>query len=252
VSDETIPLYNPYEPAHPQEGDWDCSQESTEWGLYAYGRTPDGEWMEQSMQAAGVINPAVGLTDASGAGLASWLNTEYGEYGYVAESVNPIGFDELAAEASTLVHPIMAGGRAWCHWTGVRGYDAASDVLLLANPADGWMGIYQTMTRGDFARLGSFSMVRLTHPVAEGLVPPPDPEPEPEPPDVDEPDYAQPGQVGSGILEMMAADSTKPAMPSTFLPLGVSPAIGEWAWGLNGVQYVWHLPTGRSWRYPPA
>lgn len=67
-----------------------------------------------------------------------------------------------------------------------------------------------------------------------------------------QPDYALPGQVGTGILEMMAADGTKPAMPSTFLPLGASPAVAEQCWGMNGTQYLWHIPTGRSWRYKPA
>lgn len=66
------------------------------------------------------------------------------------------------------------------------------------------------------------------------------------------PDFAQPGQVGSGILEMMAADQTQPAAPSSFLPLGASPAVIEEAVGMNGVTYRWHIPTGQRWRYHPA
>jgi GH25 family lysozyme M1 (1,4-beta-N-acetylmuramidase) len=165
---EPVPHYDPNEPAHPQENDWDCSCESTEWALFAYGRTPDDDWIEQSMIAAGVANPAVGLTDASGAGLANWLNVEYGEFGYVSSNEPSVSFDDVAAEAATLKHPLLMGGRAWCHWTGVRGYSAADDLLLLANPANGYQGVYQTMNRSQFASLGSFSMVRLTHPEAEG------------------------------------------------------------------------------------
>lgn len=65
-------------------------------------------------------------------------------------------------------------------------------------------------------------------------------------------EYARPGDVGSGILTMMAADGTRPACPSTFLPLGRSPAVLEEGVGLNGFTYRWHLPTGRSWRYRPT
>jgi hypothetical protein len=243
-----VPSYNPNEPAHPQENDWDCSVESTEWALYAWGRTPGDDWLEQSMIAAGVVDPSVGLCDASGSGLARWVNTEYGEFGYVAESVNPVSFDELAAEAATLSHPIMAGGRGWGHWTGVRGYDAARDVLLLANPANGWMGVYQEMSPADFARLGSFSMVRLTHPVAEGLVPPPDPEPPP----IDYSAWIDGGKVGSGLIEMMQADGVLPAQDySTWLPLGRMPAQIEECIAESGVVYRWLLTVSRGYRYRP-
>lgn len=71
-------------------------------------------------------------------------------------------------------------------------------------------------------------------------------------PDEAPPAYAAPGQVGSGLLAMMAEDGTAPAMPSVFLPLGSSPAVAEQCVGLNGTMYLWHLPTGRSWRYPAA
>lgn len=70
--------------------------------------------------------------------------------------------------------------------------------------------------------------------------------------DPPEPLYAQPGQVGTGLLEMMAEDGTVPAMPSTFLPLGASPSVAEQCYGMNGRLYLFHIPTGRRWRYDPA
>lgn len=246
MSDALLPVYNCAEPAHPQENDWDCSVESTEWALYAWGRAPSDDWLENSMIAAGVVSPAVGLCDASGDGLAWWCNEEYGEFGYEAENVNPVSFDDLAAEAATLSHPIMAGGRSWGHWTGVRGYDAESDLLLLANPANGWMGVYQTLSRGQFASLGGFSMVRLTHPEAEGRVP------EGPPPEVAI-DYGPwVGQIGSGLLAMMAEDGTVPAQSiSTWLPLGSPAADIEEAYGENGCKYTWLLRTNAGFRASP-
>jgi GH25 family lysozyme M1 (1,4-beta-N-acetylmuramidase) len=162
-----LPAYDWTEPPRLQEGDWDCSQESVEWCLWAYSRTPDDSWMEDSMIRAGVIDPAVGCLDSSGAGLADWLNDEYGEYGYVASNQTAVSFDQVAQEAQTRQHPLAIGGAAWYHWSGVRGYDQIMDRLLLANPAPGYKGVYQTMTRSQFAALGGFNMVRLTHPAAE-------------------------------------------------------------------------------------
>jgi lysozyme len=163
----TLPVYDWQEPSIAQNHAWDCSEESVRWCLYAYGRTPDDAWMESSMIAAGVVNPAVGCTDASGAGLASWVNAEYGEYGYLASNSTGCSFDTLAEEAATQQHPMAIGGGAWYHWSGLRGYDPLMDRLLLANPASGWQGVYQTMDRTQFAEQGPFNAVRVTHPEAE-------------------------------------------------------------------------------------
>lgn len=167
----SVPAYDWKEAPRLQENDWDCAVESTEWALYAWGRAPDDDWLEQSMIAYGVVNPAWGLSDATGAGLAGWINQEYGEFGYLASNAASCTFDEVAAEAATHQHPIMLGGRTWCHWSGVRGYDAVNDLLMLANPAPGYRGVYQTLSRGQWASLGAWSFVRLTHPEAEAAKP---------------------------------------------------------------------------------
>jgi lysozyme len=162
-----LPVYDWQEPAHLQEGDWDCSQESLEWCLWAYGRTPDDSWMEQSMQAAGAINPEVGCTDASGAGLVRWLNDQYQEYGYLASNQTGVSFEQVRDEARTHRHPLAMGGLSWGHWTGVRSWDELLDRLVLANPAPGYKGAYQTLTRAQFSALGPFNLVRLTCPAVE-------------------------------------------------------------------------------------
>jgi lysozyme len=56
---------------------------------------------------------------------------------------------------------------AWYHWSAVAGYDAATDCLRLRNSAPGYKGVYQTLSRSQWASLGAWSMVRLTHPEAE-------------------------------------------------------------------------------------
>jgi len=178
-------VYTPSEPPHAQQHDWDCSQESAEWSLWSVGRKPSDSWMEQTMISEGVVSPELGLLDASGAGLAAWLNRYYHEDGYTAHNADPVSFDQLASECGR--YPMMIGGRRWYHWTGLRAYDAAHDVLLIANPSAGWQGVNQSLDRDQFARLGPFSAVHLTHPdLTAAIVDPspiPPPVPVPPPPD---------------------------------------------------------------------
>lgn len=179
--------YNPNEPAHPQEETFDCSQEALEWALWSYGRRPTDEWLESTMIAEGVMSPDVGLRDASGRGLAEFVRRHYQEFGYDANHEpgsspgwTSLTFDMVAAEAGS--YPLLIGGRAWNHWSGVRGYDRVRDVLLLANPSNGHMGIQQEMTRAQFSNLGPFSMVRVLHKdILEDLSPSPPPPPPPPP-----------------------------------------------------------------------
>lgn len=167
-----LPVYDWQYPSMAQQHAWDCSQESIDWCLHAWGRTPDESWMEASMMAAGVVNPAVGCTDASGAGLARWINDQYSEFGYWAENDPSVSFDDVVQEARSHRHPLAIGGAGWYHWSGVRSYDELLDCLMLANPANGYRGVYQTLSRSQWAQLGTFSLVRVTHPEAEGQGPP--------------------------------------------------------------------------------
>lgn len=205
------------------------------------------------MLSAGVVSMQYGLMDASGAGLAAWLNAEYGppEYGgFVASNDPSVTFEEVCLEAATGRHPLMMGGRAWGsggHWTGVRGYESSSNRILLANPASGYGGITQSLSREQFKAVGPFSMVRLTNPAAEG-------QPVPPRPPNDDPYAAWRATVGSGLLELMAQDQTLPAQRgSTWLPLGApSPADVEECLGANGTMYRWALTVGQGWRYRPS
>lgn len=183
--------YNPLEPAHPQNKSFDCSQESLEWAMFALGRTPDDALMTQAMIDQGVMSEQNGLENATGAGLAKFVGDYWGEFGFYANNEPFVTFDFVANEGDH-AYPLLIGGRSWNHWSGVRGYDAQNDLLLLANPSDGHHGVHQTMDRNQFVAQGNFSMVRILHPdllePAATPVPPveeskPDPGP---PPPVDE------------------------------------------------------------------
>ncbi len=172
-------LYDPQEPAHRQEDDFDCSQESAEWSLYSVGRKPSEDWLEGTMIAEGVMTRQWGLMDATGKGLADFLNRHYGEFGFHASNEPLVTFNALASEAGR--YPLMIGGRNWGgpgkgHWSGLSKYDAAAGVLVLKNPATGpTYGDEDGMTRGEMDARGPFSMVRLTHPDLLSIVLPPPP-----------------------------------------------------------------------------
>jgi hypothetical protein len=98
--------------------------------------------------------------DASGAGIVDWLAT----IGIDAENDPDATWQDVTAAAGH--QPMLVGGRAWNHWTGVRiwtglGPHPSGDWVALANPAPGWMGVEQWMGPGDFEALGPFSAVWL-------------------------------------------------------------------------------------------
>jgi len=239
------PHYDATYHAIAQNDDWSCAPTSTRWALWAYGRQPSEAWLESSMLNAGVVTTEYGLSDASGAQLARWITSEYGEFGYHGENDPSATFDEVAQEAAQGRHPLCMGGRAWYHWTGVRGF--ADGVILLANPAPGWKGISQTMTRQQFEYLGPFSMVRLAH-ESESIV-------VPQPPQTGPSDPLAPyrGGIGSGILSAMEADGVVPAQrASTWLPLGARPSDVETCYASDGTLYTYLLTEGRGFKTPPS
>ncbi len=187
---------------HRQEETFDCSQESLEWALWALGRQPSDDWLEQTMIADGVMTPEDGLMDATGAGLAAFVVRYYGEFGYRANNEASIGWDWIVHEGAANLdgsghgYPVLIGGRAWNHWSAVRDYDPARGVLLLANPADGWGGVGQVMTKAQFGALGPFSAVRVWHP---DLL-----EPTPDPPAPDPSKLRTAAEIRAALLELVA------------------------------------------------
>jgi hypothetical protein len=147
-------------PVELQDVPWDCAAASLTWCLNTIGRTETEADVVAGLGPAR-ISPALGLLDASGAGLVEYL----GELGIGAANNSNASFDDVLAAAG--YQPMLMGGREWCHWVGVRIcsplFPSANDqVLALANPAPGWMGINQVLTRYEFLQLGAFSAVWFT------------------------------------------------------------------------------------------
>lgn len=136
---------------------WDCSAAALTWALNAYGYSTT-----ESAVVAGLgparISPTYGLLDATGSGLVDYLT----EVGIPAANNSAATFTEILDAAG--YQPMVIGGRSWCHWSGVRMGGPAFNrpdqrILLLANPAPGWMDIEQWMAESDFWMLGEFSAV---------------------------------------------------------------------------------------------
>ena len=143
-----------------QDYPWDCSACSTAWSM----RTIGFDVSEQDV-IVGLgperISPALGLLDASGAGLVSFL----AEQGITAQNNPDATWDELLAGAG--YQPMVIGGREWGHWVAVRmGTWAAGlaipSALALMNPAPGYRGVDQVLDQPDFEALGPFSAVWFT------------------------------------------------------------------------------------------
>jgi hypothetical protein len=147
-------------PVELQNVPWDCAAASLTWCLNTIGRTETEADVVAGLGPAR-ISPAYGLLDASGAGLVEYL----AELGIAANNNPAASFEDVSAAAG--YQPMLMGGREWCHWVGVR---MASPLFLvkdeqslaLANPAPGWMGINQVLTRYEFDQLGAFSAVWFT------------------------------------------------------------------------------------------
>lgn len=156
--------YNADEPQYPQSLNWTCSACSLAWLNRALGI----QVATDELSAANYIgepeniNSTYGLMDGSGGRLVQCLR----EQG--APALNGWWtFNQVCALAGYM--PLLIGGVAWNHWVGVR--IAELGVLYLANSAEGWQGVYDSMTMEQWNELGPFAVVAV--PLLRSFPPPP-------------------------------------------------------------------------------
>lgn len=176
-----VSAYNADEPTVIQSSDWDCAPSALTWALRAMGRHPAQSWIAATMIEQGYESTEQGLLDASGAGLAAFVNGEYGDGsgGPAVHALNngSVTYDDVRSIAGQTA--VLIGGRGWGgpglgHWVGVRRYDPSLG-LVLANPGGtGPIFGQQVLDRQAFSAAGPFSMVVLQ---ADGAAPVPVPAP---------------------------------------------------------------------------
>src|SRR6266576_1150787 len=138
-----------------QSVNWTCSACALAWVLRATGLDPTaGEW--QCVDQIGYpnsINGTYGLMDGSGSQLRRVLS-EYGQ----DSNQGWLPFTDTYAIANEATG--MISGAGWYHWVAIRG--VSENNLWIANSAPGYRGIWDTVSRDDYQRLGGFSVVWLT------------------------------------------------------------------------------------------
>lgn len=158
LAPDGVATYNPDQPAEIQISSWACSVRTATWMLKSIGGTQDAGALEDAMVAAGLVTPADGLEDPTGASLAGFLAAQSG---LPTGHQFPVTWDDLQA-LPIGQQPFGLGGQAWDHWVGVRRW--AFDMLALANPAPGWQGVRDALPEADFDRLGAFAAVWIALP----------------------------------------------------------------------------------------
>ena len=146
--------FDPNTQMDPQVYSWTCSACSLDWVLRATQVAPD-HTREQAVEEIGYpenINPTYGLMDASGPA----LRKVYSDYG-IPTFQAWLTYDQVYAAAGHTTGQ-MSGG-AWYHWVAIRG--RSGNDLTIANSAEGYKGVYSTLTREQFNALGPFSCVLL-------------------------------------------------------------------------------------------
>ncbi len=174
------PTFNPDTPLILQNDDWSCWPTSARMAVESWGRHPTEAWFEAQAIADNIESTGLGLLDGTGAAGAAWLTRQYSDPTEGTPTLNAhnaaaVSFDDVKSVAGSTA--VMLGGHNWGsagHWTFVRRYDPAADVLDLGNPAGTYAGIGQTMTRQQFGQVSPCSMIVVT---ADGAVTPPAPVP---------------------------------------------------------------------------
>jgi len=138
----------------PQATQWTCSSCALDWVLRSTGLDPDSN-RYKTVHEIGYpvnINEQFGLMDANG----SALREVYASFGQATEQ-QWLDFDAVYELAQTTTGQMS--GAVWYHWVAIRG--VYGEDIWIANSAPGYMNVWDTLSRGDFARLGGFSVVWL-------------------------------------------------------------------------------------------
>lgn len=138
----------------PQLASWTCAACALDWVLRSTGLDPESS-REKVIYEIGYpenINEQYGLMDSSG----SALRAVYSGFGQRTEQ-DWLDFETTYALACNTTGQMS--GAAWYHWAAIRG--VSGPALWIANSAPGYMGVYDELSKSDFARLGPFSVVWL-------------------------------------------------------------------------------------------
>lgn len=156
----TLTDWNWLLPMDLQDYPWDCAANATAWAMRTVGYKVTEQDVIKGLGPSR-ISPTLGLLDASGAGLVSYLK----EMGITAENNASATWEDMQAAAG--YQPMVGGGRAWYHWIGIRmGSQTIGQpdrqVLAIMNGSPGYVGVYQVLDSWAFEKAGPWSAVWFT------------------------------------------------------------------------------------------
>ena len=154
--------FDPTNPIRRQKDRWSCLAKSLAWSASSYGIVvPEGS-LERRVLDYHITSPRGLLSDKTGHDIADFMTQEFGGHGLTAKYVPSVSWEEVTREAG--LYPMVLGGTKMWHYVSVRGYDPSLGVLLLANTVNGFNGVHQYLTRGQFDYYSPLALVRVTTP----------------------------------------------------------------------------------------
>lgn len=160
--------FDPRLPIARQQDTWSCFANGLQWSIDALGLAVPADLVRTKVRSERIVTPAGYLVDKTGTDLAGWAGDLLADHGLAGLYVYDASFDQVAAEAG--LYPLVIGSGSWLHYAAVRGYDLATDRLLLANSSPGWMRVGHTLGRRGFDHYAPISLTRVAPPEIIGQI----------------------------------------------------------------------------------
>ncbi len=142
----------------PQAHDWTCSVCSITWVIQATGTAyTDLDPISARQQVGATMGYPSCVNETYGCMSTQCVKDTFNAFGLDVDSAY-CTFDQayaIARDTTGTINP-----QSMYHFMGIRGVDGSN--LWLANSANGYMGIWETMTRSQFNNLGPVELVYLT------------------------------------------------------------------------------------------
>jgi len=138
-----------------QAYDWTCSVCSCTWVIQATGTAyQDSDIYDARYEVGSVMGYPSCVNPTYGSMSSQCVVDTLASYGLVAAQAY-VTFDQAYAIARTNTGTINPQGQY--HYMGLRGI--SGDAIWVANSAQGYMGVYDTLSRSQFNALGPVSVI---------------------------------------------------------------------------------------------
>lgn len=142
-----------------QSYSWTCSICATTWVLNSTGFLSTGDVYSDRSRVGQEMGYPSCVNETYGCMSSQCLVDEFARYG-LASTQAWVTFDQAFAIAQQTTGAINPTGQY--HYMGIRGVSGSS--IYVANSAEGYMGVYDTLSRDQFNALGPVQVIYLEQP----------------------------------------------------------------------------------------